>query len=393
MHRSFGTLTLLAVLLVGCGGGGGDMAPKSGLASGASTPPNYSVGGTASVGDFVFVANSAVDSISEFVIDSGSGALLSAGPPVPVGRRPTGVAGTIDKKYLYVSNNGSNDVSAFAIDPNSGTLTPVSGSPFAAGTNPHNVAVYRASFSSSKGGGSGPISYRSYLFVTNTGSDAVSVYNIDQNTGALTTLPTAFSTGTGPTAMAVRPDGQFLYVANSGGSLDISAFAINGYYGDLNPVSGSPFPSGDNVSSLVFGAGEAFLYAASGSGGAANIIGFRVHPFGTDLNSGALTALPGFPLGLPSCNYIVSDQTGAFLYASAGLNVFGFSIDPNTGALSPISGFPVTVRDSPDSMSIDSTNQFLYVTSRGAHEVTGFKLNAATGALTAVPGSPFTLSQ
>ena len=112
-----------------------------------------------------------------------------------------------------------------------------------------------------------------------------------------------------------------------------------------------------------------------------------------DANDGALTALPGFPYDLPSCSYIVADQTGAYLYAAAGTNVYGFSIDKQTGALSPLPGSPVAVGATADSVSIDPANQFLYVTNRSAGTVTGFKLNAATGELTPMPGLPFAVTQ
>jgi 6-phosphogluconolactonase len=124
------------------------------------------------------------------------------------------------------------------------------------------------------------------------------------------------------------------------------------------------------------------------AGGTASILGFSIHPYMGDPDDGALTTLPGFPYDLPSCTYIVADQTGAYLYATAGTNVFGFSIDKQTGALRPLPGSPVAVGTLADSAIIDPTNQFLYVTSRSAGKMTGFKLNAATGELTPMPGSP-----
>jgi 6-phosphogluconolactonase (cycloisomerase 2 family) len=36
-------------------------------------------------------------------------------------------------RFVYATNNASNDISAYVIDSNTGALTPVSGSPFAAG--------------------------------------------------------------------------------------------------------------------------------------------------------------------------------------------------------------------------------------------------------------------
>jgi hypothetical protein len=46
-------------------------------------------------------------------------------------------------EFAYVSNESSNNVSGYAINPTNGALTVISGSPFAAGTNPRSVAVAR----------------------------------------------------------------------------------------------------------------------------------------------------------------------------------------------------------------------------------------------------------
>jgi|GEM_PF-294577 len=374
------------------------------------TPPNVSDVSDVNIvcGEFLFVANSAADSISAYSIDPTSGALLSVGPPVAANPGPSAIAGTIDKKYLYVSNSRSNDVSVLAY----GALTTVPGSPFVAGTSPRAIAVFTSTACTTRGGHCGLITD---LYVANFGSDTVSAYRIDQSTGVPAPTPsslTSYATGTGPSAMAVGPGAPFtpfLYVANSG-SNDISAFQIiDTLTGSLRSVVGSPFPSNGNVSSLAFGAGDAFqwppgssngtagykglLYAANASGSAASIMGYSIHPNIGDGHDGALTPLAGFPYDLPSCSYIVADQTGAYLYATAGTNVFGFSIDKKTGALSPLPGSPIAVGDTADSLSIDPANQYLYATNRSAGKVMGFRLNAATGELTAMPGSPFAVSR
>jgi 6-phosphogluconolactonase len=392
------------------GGSGTVSATVTNVAVACVGNASSSIGGTAFVGDFFFVANSAADSISEFSTDATSGALLSVGQPVAADRGPTAIASTIAdtyfvNRYLYVSNSRSSDVSAFVVDAGSGALTAVPGSPFAAGTSPRAIAVFADTVCSSRGF---PCHIPEALYVANSGSDTVSAYQIDQSTGVLTPLA-SYATGTGPSAMAVggyvgpsAPGNPFLYIANTGGSNDISAFLIDGLSGSLTPVAGSPFPSNGNVSSLAFGLGDTsggtqgikgLLYAANASGGTASIMGFSIHLDMGDANAGALTALPGFPYDLPSCSYIVADQTGAYLYATAGTNVFSFIIDQQTGALSPLPGSPVAVGTTADSVSIDPTNRFLYVTSRSAGKVTGFNLDAATGELTIMPGSPFAVSQ
>ena len=195
--------------------------------------------------------------------------------------------------------------------------------------------------------------------------------------------------------IAIDPSGQFLYTANTGGSSDISAFLTD----SMTPVTGSPFPSGSSVSSLAFGAGGKFLYAADASGSTAGIYGFTIKPFGfinpdpqtviVDPSSGALTSLPGFPYKLPTCNFVVADQTGTYLYATTGTDLRGYSIDVLTGALTALSGFPIAVGADVRSVSIDPANQFLYVANGSAGTVTGFQLDAATGALSPMPSSPF----
>ena len=326
--------------------------------------------------EFSYVTNAADNTISAFSVDATTGAITSAGPPVTAGVSPLAAAGTSDTKYLYVVNSGSADVSAFAVDPHSGALTAVPGIPFAAGANPKALALY----------------YNLYLYVANSASDNLSAYGIDQGTGVPTPLsPASYATGTGPGAMAVEPIGPVLYTANTGGSGDISAFQIYSTTGGLTPVAGSPFASGKSVSSLALGGGGSsgeFLYAADASGSTAAIDGFTVD-LSLAPSRGALTSLAGFPYSLPSCRFIVADQTGTYLYAATGTELLGFSIDANNGALTPLPGFPVAAGADVRSVSIDPANQFLYVANGSAGAVTSFTLDAATGALTPMPGSPF----
>lgn len=322
-------------------------------------------------GEFMYVTNAADNTISAFSIDPTTGAIASAGPLVTAGSSPHAIAGSSDRKYLYVGNSSSNDVSAFAIDPGSGALTTVPGSPFAAGTNPRAHSLFEST-----------------LVVANAGSNDLSVYHVDPGTGVPTPLsPASYATGAGPSAIVVLP--AYNSVLLNGGSNDISVFYIGP--AGLEQATGSPYPSGGSVSSLAFGAGGILLYAANATGGAATISGFSFNP-GAHAG-GMLTSLPGFPYSVPSCNDIVADRTGTYLYATAGTNLLGYIIDTQTGALSLLPGFPVAVGANADSVTIDPTNQFLYVRNGGAGTVTGFERNGATGALTPMPGSPFAVGK
>jgi 6-phosphogluconolactonase (cycloisomerase 2 family) len=328
-------------------------------------------------GEWFYSTNSADNTIAAFSVDAFTGALVSVGAPLLAGRSPYAVISTGGKEHLFVANADSNELSAFAVDPHSGALTAIPGSPFATGTRPRALALFRST-----------------LIVANAGSDNLSVYRVDAKSGVPTPWSSAtYATGANPSVIAIVGGGDpygfgpVVYVANAG-SDDISAFWLLGVYGPaqaLEPV-GPPFPSGSSVTSFAYGKG--FLYAANANGLDATISGYSI-----DTNTGALSGLANFPLALRSCDAIAADQTGAYLYAAAGTNLLGYSIDARTGSLSPLSGFPVAVGADADSISIDPTNQFLYVRNGSAGTVRGFLLDAATGALAPMPGSPFAVGK
>jgi len=280
------------------------------------------------------------------------------------GATPQSCDGTAFQRYVFVGNEGSNDVSAFVVDVTTGALTAVPGSPFPVGKDPQAMALYGV-----------------FLYVANAGSDSVSPYFIDWNTGSLTAAGSPVASGKSPTSIVVDSENGIVFVANHGGSNDISAFSY-----DLTPVPGSPFPAGGNPLSLALGfsQGGKLLYTANPDATNPSISGFSV-----DATSGALAPLSGSPFPIPVSHYIATDQTGAYLYVTSGTNILGYAIDATTGALTALPGFPVAAGANAYSMTIDPTNQFLYVTNDGAANVSGFTLDASTGALTPMAGSPF----
>ena len=70
-----------------------------------------------------------------------------------------------------------------------GALSPVPGSPFAAGAQPSSILIDPTG---------------KFAYVANSGADTVSAYTIDAGSGALTALPAAaIATGQAPLALAV----------------------------------------------------------------------------------------------------------------------------------------------------------------------------------------------
>jgi 6-phosphogluconolactonase (cycloisomerase 2 family) len=159
--------------------------------------------------------------------------------------------------------------------------------------------------------------------------------------------------------------------------------------GALTPVAGSPFAAGGNPHSLVlqpfgpFGYGPEFLYTANFDGNSSTISGFSV-----DTDTGALTALSGSPFAVSVTNYIGTDGTGSHLYVTTGAGLVGYSID-GTGLLTALAGFPVASGSNAYSVTVDGSNQFLYVGNGVSANIAGYKLDTANGSLTAIAGSPF----
>ena len=142
------------------------------------------------------------------------------------------------------------------------------------------------------------------ILVANAGSDNVSAYGVDP-TGALSSWPGfPVAVGKSPTSIVVDPDNGFVFVANHGGSNDISAFS----FFDQTPVPGSPYPVGGNPLSLALApsAGGHFLYSANPDATNPSISGFSI-----DLTSGALSPLSGSPFPIPVSHYIAIWDRGA----------------------------------------------------------------------------------
>jgi 6-phosphogluconolactonase (cycloisomerase 2 family) len=192
-------------------------------------------GGLTGSGNFLYVANQVTDTVSTFQYDPASGALTRLSPfSVLAGTDPAALVLSPDQNFLYVANSGSSDISSFGtcavVAANcataTGMLSPVSGSPFPAGTNPVSLAI-------TPGG--------EFLYAANKNSNQLTGYKVGSGTGVLTPTATAtFSTGLNPTWVAIPPEGKYVYVANSGGS-SVTAYGINLTNGFLGEVSGSPY--------------------------------------------------------------------------------------------------------------------------------------------------------
>ena len=130
------------------------------------------------------------------------------------------------------------------------------------------------------------------------------------------------------------------------------------------------------------GSGQ-FAYVANEE--SANISGYRINA-----TTGALTPVPGSPFHTSMYPQSVTvDPTGRFAYVSgAGPQdspiMLGYRIDAATGTLTPIRGSVA----GGISVAMHPSGKFAYV-GNYVGSISAYKINTVTGALTAIPGSPF----
>ncbi len=134
----------------------------------------------------------------------------------------------------------------------------------------------------------------------------------------------------------------------------------------------------------VFASPAKFLYAA-------NEVSSSISGYSVDPSTGALTALPGFPMS-SGVNpvFLTHDPLNKFLIVVdiAANNVRVYEIDSGTGALTEVPPSPYPLGMEPRAAAIDPSGKFVYVASQSLNSVAAFTMNSS-GVLTTVPGSPF----
>lgn len=185
-------------------------------------------------------------SVTAYTVNA-DGTLTAVSGNSTTGFIPLSMATDSGGHYLFVANQGlqcdpaSGTISVFSIS--NAALSEVPGSPFRASaplapsdSGPAAVAVTPDG---------------KFLYVANQFDGTVSGFSVDTTSGALSPLAT-LTAGTAPSALGMTPDGGFLYAANSGSS-DVSAFAVCNQIvtscsdptspdGSLTGVAGPRFP-------------------------------------------------------------------------------------------------------------------------------------------------------
>ncbi len=206
----------------------------------AATPANVIVPTGVAVlpsGKFVFVtaydttATPHVGYIFAFAVGAGGVLTPVSGSPFAAGAQPSAIASDASGNYVYATDYGRNQVLGFSVS--AGALTPLSGSPYPAGTAPSAITVDQA---------------YNYAFVANSTDSSITVYSM--SSGVLTRLGN-YAVGLQPVAIGVDPSTQrYVFTANFLGN-NVSGFQLQKADGSLLLSQGTPFPSNNQPTAVA----------------------------------------------------------------------------------------------------------------------------------------------
>jgi 6-phosphogluconolactonase (cycloisomerase 2 family) len=310
---NFGSRTVAACAV----GPGGQLTPLSIPTVATGTNPE-AIAATPN-GSFLYVTNTGSDTVSAYAIGS-DGLLAPLNTPLfATGSEPYAVAVTPDGSFLYVANAGSNTVSAYAVGAD-GMLTPLSNRDVAAGYGPAGIAVAPNG---------------SFLYVADYAGQSVSAFTINSRTGVLTEVTGSPFPAAGQYTMsvAVDPTSQFVYACNFLGEGSLSAYRIDPRTGALTQMPGSPFSTGASHYAIAITPNGRFLYTtdpvtnfvsayAIGSGGVPTPLStpsYTIGPLGEGWSRQGAALTPD----------------GRFLYVTSNVGVTGYAIGSD-GLLTPL---------------------------------------------------------
>ncbi len=284
--------------------------------------------------------------------------------------------------HVYVNDNtsGANTIAGF--DRHSdGSLTPLPGSPFAAGGAGTGAPLGSQGALQLAAGGR-------YLLAVDAGSNQISVLRVKHN-GGLELIDVVSSNGVKPVSIAVH--GHLVYVANGGsGGSNYTGFRL-GRHGHLHAIADSTVPLSDAASP-----GD-LLFNSTGT----NLVGTEVGPSLIDSFTvsyrGLLRPAPGSPFaaqGAGPFGSVFSPANPADLYISnahAGPNngtVSAFSVSDN-GTLSSIGSSPFADQQTaPCWVEITNDGRYVFAVNTASKSISRYAVNG-DGSLRLLGSTPF----
>jgi 6-phosphogluconolactonase len=286
--------------------------------------------------------------------------------------------------HVYVNDNtkGTNTIGAFDRHAD-GTLTPETGSPFAAG---------------GAGTGAGLASQGAiqitqdgrFLIAVDAGSNQVSVLRIGWD-GSLRLVPGGVVSSGGVLPVSVAVHGGLVYVANAGPSgSNFTGFQL-GFFGRLRPIPGSTVALSSTAQP-----GDV-LFNGDGSKLAGALVGTSQIASFTVGSGGRLTAAPGSPfpaqgLGPFGSEFRPTDPGQLFVSnahnVGAGTGTVSALADSGNGTLTSIGASPFADNQTaPCWVEISHDGQFLFTVNTGSGEISRYQI-APDGTLTLLGSTP-----
>jgi len=408
---------------------------------------------------FLFVTTtgtSTTGSTAVFTINSTTGALTPvAGSPFSTPGGGNGIVASATSKFIYFAGD---NLSAYSINATTGALTAVSGSPYTLPAAANSLkldptgkylylplslspsatvpAIVTYSVNSSSGAlaevaekgfyipealaisqGSAAVAYTpKFAYSTNSGSNSISEWSINDTTGALTTVAgSAIADKNGPQLIAAAPSGAFVYSGNSNSS--ISEYRVNATTGVLSLVSGSPIKGFGSVSALLVDPTSSFLFVLDSGNQAVDM-------YTITAKTGALTFLSSLST-IPHAQTLTLDPTGniaivtgssavqTYLLVKGGLKVWAsatttnplsavaadqssqyilvtesssksllsFSLIPSGDSITLTQVSSASTGNNPTAILAEPSGKYVYVANSGDGTISAYSLNNSTGAL------------
>lgn len=274
-----------------------------------------------------------------------------------------GGGGTNTGNYFYVANSTTKSVAGFVIGTSN--LTNTSNSPYTLGVPPNAIAVTPNG---------------NYLYVASV-AGAIYGYSVGSN-GALSLLNggNALISNISPTALRVDPSGNWLIVADP--TPQAFVFSINSSNGSLTQQGSSLLLSAGAPNHIVFTPNNGLVYISLASlNGSPNTGGVQICTF--NQSTGGLSKTNQFLLpqhASGSDNGLAVDPAGKYLFVAetGGKGLRELSIAAN-GTLTEMTGSPFQTGLGPSAVLVDSTGGYVYVTNRTDGTISAFSLSSTGG--------------
>lgn len=287
---------------------------------------------------YLYTADYYANDVSLFAV--GPGGVLNLRNTLNLAAFPEALASTPNGHYLYVAdaNSTTYNVSAFAVNPD-GSLSAIqtvvlSAQPMNEAVSPNGLYLYVTSLNSN------------YLFVYDIGSDGTLTPN-----GTYTISSNGNSATPGET-IAFTPNTGYVYVGNVGGvgATALPAFSINSA-GTLSSITSVTTPSYPQTAVAVSPDGS-YLYVLNGDNAGNGVLAYKIGTNGTPSSIGSYST-GSYPAA------IAINPTGSYLFVAnlSSNNVYEYSINTD-GSLS--SNGTIAAGPQSQALAVSPDGSYLY---------------------------------